>query len=131
MSQHAIKNITIGKNSGKPLDPSDIEFSIYSYGRHVNEDGEVDQYSSFELVTHQYDKCEGYHILTQPISNPDDINVAKTFLLTKELIEVVTSIIENYDEDEYIELLHHAIDGWIQDGYEILTQHTNGEEKNE
>ena len=41
MFKHALKDIYIGKNSRQLLDPSDVEFSFYSYGRHIDEDGEI------------------------------------------------------------------------------------------
>lgn len=51
MFKHTLKDIYVGKNSGQLLDPSDIEFSFYSYGRHLDEDGEIAKYPSFNLVT--------------------------------------------------------------------------------
>ena len=35
MFKHALKDIYIGKHSRQLLDPSDVEFSFYSYGRHI------------------------------------------------------------------------------------------------
>lgn len=121
--QHAIKTITVGKNSGKPLNPSDIEFNFYSYGRHIDEDGKRERYPSFELITHKYDECKGHHVESQPIFDYKEIDIAQTYLLAKELIQVTTAIIENCEEDEYIELLHHSLDSWIQDGYEVLSKY--------
>lgn len=53
MFKHALKDIYVGKNSGQLLDPSDIEFSFYSYGRHIDEDGEIAKNPSYGLVIHK------------------------------------------------------------------------------
>ena len=123
MFEHALKDIFVGKNSNRPLDPSDIEFSFYSYGRHVNEDGEIDEYPSFELITHKYDECSGHSITIQNLSNSIDVDIAKIHLLSKELIELVIALKLNTDEYQYIEFLFDALDNWINDGYDILSQY--------
>lgn len=125
MFQHALKDICVGKNSGRPLDPSDIEFRFYSFGRHTNEDGEIDEYPSFELITHTYDECSKHNISVQNISKSEDVDIAKVHLLSKELCDIVTTICQNSNitEDEYIELLFDSLDEWINEGYTILSQY--------
>lgn len=125
MFKHALKDIYVGKNSCQPLDPSDIEFSFYSYGRHIDEDGEIAKYPSFNLVTHTYDKCSNHSVIAQNISQSEDIDIAKVHLLCKELCDIVISICQNSNitEDEYVELLFNQINDWIDEGYNILSRH--------
>lgn len=129
MLNHALKSIHVGKNSGRPLDPSDIEFSFYSYGLHINEDGEIDKYPSFEIVTHQYDECAGHKVSVQPISHYKDANIAQIYLVCAELSQIVETLTLNCDEDEYIELLFESLSEWIEDGYKILSQYDLEEEE--
>lgn len=130
MFEHALKGISIGKKTNRPLDPSDIEFSFYSYGYHLNEDGEFNEYPSFELVTHTYDECSQHNLSVQNLSHHEDINIAKSYLLCKELCEIVTTLSQNsfMNEDEYIELLFNSMNEWINDGYTILSQYDMGDE---
>ena len=102
MFKHALKDIYVGKNSGQLLDPSDIEFSFYSYGRHIDENGEIAKHPSYELVTHTYDECYNHSVTVQNISKPEDIDIAKVNLLCSELCIVVGSIRQNsyINEDE-------------------------------
>lgn len=132
MFKHALKDIYIGKNSGQLLDPSDIEFSFYSYGRHLDENGEFAKPPSYELVTYTYDKCYYHSINVQDISEPEDINIAKVYLLCTELCGVVTSICQNSNiiEDEYIEFLFNQMNNLINKGYAILSQYYAEVEKN-
>lgn len=125
MFKHALKDICIGKNSGRLLDPSDIEFSFYSYGQHTNEDGEIEKYPSFNIVTHTYDECSKHNVAVQNISQSEDIDIAKVHLLCKELCDIVISICQNSNitEDEYVELLFNQINDWIDEGYNILSQY--------
>ena len=92
MFKHALKDIYVGKNSGQLLDPSDIEFSFYSYGRHIDENGEIAKNPSYELVTHTYDECFNHNVTVQDILEPEDIDIAKVNLLCSELCIVVGSI---------------------------------------
>ena len=138
MFKHALKDIYIGKNSGQPLDPSDIEFSFYSYGRHTDEDGEIAKHPSYELVTHTYDECLNHNVTVQNISQSEDIDIAKAHLLCTELCDIVISICQNsyINEDEYIEFLFKQINDWIDEGYTILAQYDievveDGEESSE
>lgn len=138
MFKHALKDIYIGKNSGQLLDPSDIEFSFYSYGRHIDEDGEIAKYPSFNLVTHTYDECFNHNVTVQNISQSEDIDIAKAHLLCTELCNIVISICQNssINEDEYIEFLFKQINDWIDEGYTILAQYDievveDGEESSE
>lgn len=138
MFKHALKDIYIGKNSGQLLDPSDIEFSFYSYGRHIDEDGEIAKYPSFNLVTHTYDECFNHNVTVQNISQSEDIDIAKAHLLCTELCDIVISICQNsnINEDEYIEFLFKQINDWIDEGYTILAQYDievveDGEESSE
>ena len=132
MFEHALKQICVGKNTNRLLDPSDIEFSFYSYGRHVNEDGKIDEYPSFEIVTHTYDECSQHNLSIQNLSSYEDINIAKSYLLCKELCEIVTAFSQNsfMNEDEYIELLFNSMNEWINDGYTILSQYDMVDEEN-
>lgn len=125
MFNHALKDICVGKNSGQLLDPSDIEFSFYSYGRHIDEDGEIAKYPSFNLVTHTYDECSNHSVIAQNISQSEDIDIAKVHLLCKELCDIVISICQNSNiaEDEYVELLFNQINDWIDEGYNILSRY--------
>lgn len=125
MFKHALKDIYVGKNSGQLLDPSDIEFSFYSYGRHIDENGEIAKHPSYELVTHTYDECCNHSVTVQNISKPEDIDIAKVNLLCSELCIVVGSIRQNsyINEDEYIEFLFKQINDWINEGYTILAQY--------
>lgn len=125
MFKHALKDIYIGKNSGQLLDPSDIEFSFYSYGRHTDENGEIAKYPSFNLVTHTYDECFNHNVTVQNISQSEDIDIAKAHLLCTELCNIVISICQNsyINEDEYIEFLFKQINDWIDEGYTILSQY--------
>ena len=138
MFKHALKDIYIGKNSRQLLDPSDIEFSFYSYGRHLDEDGEIAKYPSFNLVTHTYDECFNHNVTVQNISQSEDIDIAKAHLLCTELCDIVISICQNsyINEDEYIEFLFKQINDWIDEGYTILAQYDievveDGEESSE
>lgn len=138
MFQHALKDIYVGKNSGQPLDPSDIEFSFYSYGRHIDEDGEIAKYPSFNLVTHTYDECSNHNVTVQNISQSEDIDIAKAHLLCTELCNIIISIRQNsyINEDEYLEFLFKQINDWIDEGYTILSQYDaevqeDGEEDSE
>ena len=138
MFKHALKDIYIGKNSRQLLDPSDIEFSFYSYGRHLDENGEIAKYPSYELVTHTYDECFNHNVTVQNISQSEDIDIAKAHLLCTELCDIVISICQNsnINEDEYIEFLFKQINDWIDEGYTILAQYDievveNGEESSE
>ena len=138
MFKHALKDIYIGKNSGQLLDPSDIEFSFYSYGRHLDEDGEIAKYPSYELVTHTYDECSNHNVTVQDISEPEDIDIAEAHLLCTELCDIVISICQNsyINEDEYLEFLFKQINDWIDEGYTVLSQYDieveeDGEESSE
>lgn len=138
MFKHALKDIYIGKNSRQPLDPSDIEFSFYSYGRHIDENGEIAKNPSYELVTHTYDECLNHNVTVQNISQSEDIDIAKAHLLCTELCDIVISICQNsnINEDEYIEFLFKQINDWIDEGYTILAQYDievgeDGEESSE
>ena len=138
MFKHALKDIYVGKNSGQLLDPSDIEFSFYSYGRHIDENGEIAKYPSFNLVTHTYDKCFNHNVTVQNISQSEDIDIAKAHLLCTELCYIVIRICQNsyINEDEYIEFLFKQINDWIDEGYTILSQYDieveeDGEESSE
>lgn len=138
MFKHALKDIYIGKNSGQPLDPSDIEFSFYSYGRHTDENGEIAKNPSFNLVTHTYDECFNHNVTVQNISEPEYIDIAKAHLLCTELCNIIISIRQNSNiaEDEYVELLFNQINDWIDEGYNILAQYDieveeDGEESSE
>ena len=138
MFKHALKDIYIGKNSGQLLDPSDIEFSFYSYGWHIDEDGEIAKNPSYELVTHTYDECFRHSVTVQDISEPEDIDIAEAHLLCTELCDIVISICQNsyINEDEYIEFLFKQINDWIDEGYTILSQYDievveDGEESSE
>ena len=138
MFKHALKDIYVGKNSGQLLDPSDIEFSFYSYGRHIDENGEIAKNPSYELVTHTYDECFNHNVTVQDILEPEDIDIAKVNLLCSELCIVVGSIRQNsyINEDEYIEFLFKQINDWINEGYTILVQYDveveeDGEESSE
>lgn len=138
MFKHALKDIYIGKNSRQLLDPSDIEFSFYSYGRHLDENGEIAKYPSFNLVTHTYDECFNHNVTVQNISQSEDIDKAKAHLLCTELCDIVISICQNsnINEDEYIEFLFKQINDWIDEGYTILAQYDievgeDGEESSE
>lgn len=125
MFNHALKDIYSSKNSGQLLDPLDIEFSFYSYGRHIGEDGEIAKYPSFNLVTHTYDECSNHSVTVQNISQSEDIDIAKAHLLCKELCDIVISICQNSNiaEDEYVELLFNQINDWIDEGYNILSRY--------
>lgn len=125
MFKHALKDIYVGKNSCQPLDPSDIEFSFYSYGRHIDEDGEIAKYPSFNLVTHTYDECFNHNVTVQDISEPEDIDIAKAHLLCTELCDIIISIRQNSNitEDEYVEFLFKQINDWINERYTILSQY--------
>ena len=123
MLNHALKSIHVGKNSGRPLDPSDIEFSFYSYGVHIDEDGNIDKYPSFEIITHKYDECSGHHVSSQQISHYKDANIAQIYLVCAELSQIVEALTLNCDEDDYIELLFESLSEWIEDGYKILSQY--------
>lgn len=125
MFKHVLKDIYVGKNSGQLLDPSDIEFSFYSYGRHTDENGEIAKYPSFNLVTHTYDECFNHNVTVQNISQSEDIDIAKAHLLCTELCDIVISICQNsnINEDEYIEFLFKQINDWINEGYTILAQY--------
>lgn len=125
MFNHALKDIYIGKNTKQLLDPSDIEFSFYSYGRHIDENGEIAKNPSFNLVTHTYDECFNHNVIVQNISQSEDIDIAKVHLLCKELCDIVISICQNSNiaEDEYVELLFNQINDWIDEGYSILSQY--------
>lgn len=131
MFKHALKDVYVGKNSGQLLDPSDVEFSFYSYGRHIDENGEIAKNPSYELVTHTYDECFNHNVTVQDISEPEDINIAKVYLLCTELCGVVTSICQNSNiiEDEYIELLFNQMNDLINEGYAILSQYYAGVER--
>lgn len=138
MFQHALKDIYVGKNGGQLLDPSDIEFSFYSYGRHIDEDGEIAKNPSYGLVIHRYDECFRHSVTVQDISEPEDIDIAKAHLLCTELCNIIISICQNsnINEDEYIELLFNQINDWIDEGYNILAQYDveveeDGEENSE
>lgn len=138
MFKHALKDIYVGKNSGQLLDPSDIEFSFYSYGRHLDEDGEIAKYPSFNLVTHTYDECFNHNVTVQNISQSEDIDIAKAHLLCTELCDIVISICQNSNitEDEYVELLFNQMNDWINEGYTILSLYDaeveeDGEESSE
>lgn len=138
MFKHALKDIYIGKNSRQLLDPSDIEFSFYSYGRHTDENGEIAKHPSYELVTHRYDECFRHSVTVQDISEPEDIDIAEAYLLCMELCDIVISICQNsyINEDEYVELLFNQINDWIDEGYTILSQYDieveeDGEEDSE
>lgn len=138
MFKHALKDIYIGKNSRQLLDPSDVEFSFYSYGRHIDEDGEIAKNPSYELVTHRYDECFRHSVTVQDISEPEDIDIAEAHLLCTELCDIVISICQNsyINEDEYIEFLFKQINDWIDEGYTILSQYDieveeDGEESSE
>lgn len=138
MFKHALKDIYIGKNTKQLLDPSDIEFSFYSYGRHIDENGEIAKNPSFNLVTHTYDECFNHNVTVQNISQSEDIDIAKAHLLCTELCDIVISICQNsnINEDEYIEFLFKQINDWIDEGYTILAQYDieveeDGEESSE
>lgn len=138
MFKHALKDIYIGKHSRQPLDPSDVEFSFYSYGRHIDEDGEIAKNPSYELVTHRYDECFNHNVTVHDISKPEDIDIAKAHLLCTELCNIIISICQNsyIAEDEYIEFLFKQINDWIDEGYTILAQYDievveDGEESSE
>ena len=138
MFKHALKDIYIGKNIKQLLGPSDIEFSFYSYGRHIDEDGEIAKYPSYELVTHTYDECFNHNVTVQDISEPEDIDIAKAHLLCTELCNIIISIRQNsyINEDEYVELLFNQINDWIDEGYTIISQYDveveeDGEENSE
>ena len=138
MFQHALKDIYIGKNSGQPLDPSDIEFSFYSYGRHTDENGEIAKNPSFNLVTHTYDECFNHNVTVQDVLEPEDIDIAKAHLLCTELCNIIISIRQNsyIAEDEYLEFLFKQINDWIDEGYALLAQYDleveeDGEENSE
>ena len=138
MFKHALTDIYIGKNSRQLLDPSDIEFSFYSYGRHLDENGEIAKYPSFNLVTHTYDECFNHNVTVQNISQSEDIDIAKAHLLCTELCDIVISICQNssINEDEYIEFLFNQMNDWIDEGYTILAQYDlevveDGEESSE
>ena len=138
MFKHALKDIYIGKNSRQLLDPSDIEFSFYSYGRHIDENGEIAKNPSYELVTHTYAECLNHNVTVQNISQSEDIDIAKAHLLSTELCDIVISICQNsnINEDEYIEFLFKQINDWIDEGYTILAQYDievgeDGEESSE
>lgn len=107
MFKRALKDIYIGKNSEQLLDPSDIEFSFYSYGRHINKNGEIAKNPSYELVTYTYDECFNHNVTVQDISEPEDIDIAEAHLLCTELCNIIISIRQNSNiaEDEYVELL--------------------------
>ena len=111
MFKHALKDIYIGKNSRQLLDPSDVEFSFYSYGRHIDEDGEIAKNPSYELVTHRYAECFRHSVTVRDISEPEDIDIAEAHLLCTELCDIVISICQNsyINEDEYIEFLFKQI----------------------
>ena len=132
MFKHALKDIYIGKNSGQPLDPSDIEFSFYSYWRHIDEDGEIAKYPSFNLVTHTYDECSNHNVTVQNISQSEDIDIAKAHLLCQELCNIIISIRQNSNitEDEYVFLFKQIYD-WINEGYTILSQYDAEVEEDE
>lgn len=125
MFKHALKDIYIGKNSRRLLDPSDVEFSFYSYGRHIDENGEIAKNPSYELVTHTYDECFNHNVTVQDISQSEDIDIAKVHFLCKELCDIVISICQNSNitEGEYVELLFNQINDWIDEGYDILSQY--------
>lgn len=125
MFQHALKDIYVGKNGGQLLDPSDIEFSFYSYGRHIDEDGEIAKNPSYGLVIHRYDECFRHSVTMQDISEPEDIDIAKAHLLCTELCNIIISIRQNsnINEDEYLEFLFKQINDWIDEGYTILSQY--------
>lgn len=131
MFKHALKDIYIGKNSGQLLDPSDIEFSFYSYGRHLDEDGEIAKYPSFNLVTHTYDKCFNHNVTVQNISQSEDIDIAKAHLLCTELSNIIIRIRQNSNsaENEYLEFLFKQITDWIDEGYNILSRYDTEVEK--
>lgn len=125
MFKHALKDIYVGKNSRQLLDPSDIEFSFYSYGRHLDEDDEIAKYPSFNLVTHTYDECFNHNVTVQDVLEPEDIDIAKAHLLCTELCNIIISIRQNSNitEDEYVELLFNQINDWIDEGYNILSRY--------
>ena len=138
MINHALIDIYVGKNSGQLLDPWDIEFSFYSYGRHLDEDGEIAKHPSYELVTHRYDECFRHSVTVQDISEPEDIDIAEAHLLCTELCNIIISIRQNsnINEDEYLEFLFKQINDWIDEGYTILSQYDieaeeDGEEDSE
>lgn len=123
MFKHALKDIYVGKNSRQLLDPSDVEFSFYSYGRHIDENGEIAKNPSYELVTHTYDECFNHNVTVQDISEPEDINIAKAHLLCTELCNIIVSICQNsnINEDEYLGFLFKQMNDWIDEGYTILS----------
>ena len=138
MFQHALKDIYVGKNSRRLLDPSDVEFSFYSYGRHIDENGEVAKKPSYELVTYTYAECFNHNVTVQDISEPEDIDIAKAQLLCQELCDIIISIRQNsnINEDEYLDFLFKQINDWIDEGYSILAQYDeeveeDGEEDSE
>lgn len=138
MFKHALKDIYVGKNSCQLLDPSDVEFSFYSYGRHIDKNGEIAKNPSYELVTHTYDECFNHNVTVQDISEPEDINIAKAHLLCTELCNIIGSICQNsnINEDEYVEFLFKQINDWINEGYTILSLYDteveeDGEENSE
>lgn len=134
MFKHALKDIYIGKNSRQLLDPSDIEFSYYSYGRHMNENGEIAKNPSYDLVTYTYNECYNRSVTVQNISKPEDINIAKVNLLCTELCNIVMSLYQNSNiiEDEYIEFLFNQMNNLINEGYTVLPQYDlEGEEDGE
>lgn len=133
MFKHALKDIYVGKNSGRLLDPSDIEFRFYSYGKHLNEDGEIEEYPSIELITHTYDECSNHSVSVQNISDSEDVYIAKAHLLCTELCNIIISICQNsnINEDEYLEFLFKQINDRIDEGYSILSQYDAEVEEDE
>ena len=125
MFKHALKDIYVGKNSRQLLDPSDIEFSFYSYGRHIDENGEIAKNPSYELVTHTYGECFNHNVTVQDVLEPEDIDIAEAHLLCTELCNIIIIIRQNSNitEDEYLEFLFKQINDWIDEGYNILSQY--------
>ena len=116
MNEFAIKNIEVGKHSGRPIDPSDIEFQYY-----INDDKET------LIITHRYEECSGHTLLSEEITNKDELDIASIYLLSTELSKISESLIK-VGEYQYTEFINEQLHDLIHDGYQILScYHSNDE----
>lgn len=117
----SLKSIKVGKHSGRPLDPTDIEFQFYIDGDIIDSDGEITDKTGISLVTHTYDECEKHTVKIQQVTDPKHIEYANIHLLISELLAVLRDVIYKTHEQEYQESLINILNDFIHEGHHILS----------
>lgn len=117
---HAIKSIRVGEKTNVPLEPTDINFSFYSYGYGTDEDGEIDYNKSYRLITHEWGYCDSYDIDVKELTDEKDIELAKVHILCARLCNIIKKL-QDTEEYQYQEMLLDTLDNWVEDG-ELLLQ---------